>query len=101
MIPLPAIASRVFEAFIVHCDAGCGCCGAWVAHMREAGFAGEKRASAQINRIKTRLGVPTALASCHTAEIAGYVIEGHVPVGAVRRLLRERADATGISMGII
>ena len=101
MIPLPAIAGPASVAMIVLCDAGCGCCGAWVAHMREAGFAVEARASAQINRIRARLAVPAALASCHTAEIAGYVIEGDVPAEAVRRLLRERADATGISIGII
>ncbi|MGY6643855.1 MAG: DUF411 domain-containing protein [Salinarimonas sp.] len=68
--------------------------------MREAGFAMETRASAQINRIKARLGVPAALASFHPAEMAGYVIEGHVPAKAGRRLLRERPDAMGIGIGI-
>ncbi|WP_414706588.1 DUF411 domain-containing protein [Saliniramus sp.] len=95
---MPAIAGPDAETVIVHYDPGCGCCSAWVAHMREAGFAVETRATSQINRIKARLGVPPGLASCHTAEIAGYVVEGHVPAEAVGRLLRERPDATGISV---
>ncbi|KPQ09332.1 MAG: putative metal-binding protein [Saliniramus fredricksonii] len=95
---MPAFAAPAAETMIVHYDPGCGCCSAWVGHMREAGFAVETRATSQINRIKARLGVPPGLASCHTAEIAGYVVEGHVPAEAVTRLLRERPDATGISV---
>ena len=48
--------------------------------------------------IKSRLAVPTALSSCHTAEVDGYVIEGHVPASAVRRLLAERPSATGLAV---
>ena len=83
---MPAFAAPAAETMIVHYDPGCGCCSAWVGHMREAGFAVETRATSQINRIKARLGVPPGLASCHTAEIAGYVVEGHVPAEAVTRL---------------
>lgn len=98
MLPASAIASTTPDTMIVHYDPGCGCCGAWVAHMRDAGFNVESRATSRMNDIKARLGVPAELASCHTAEIAGYVVEGHVPADAVKRLLQERPEAAGISV---
>jgi hypothetical protein len=49
--------------------------------------------TSELNRVKVRLGVPQVLASCHTAEVAGYVIEGHVPAGAIKRLLAEKLQA--------
>ncbi len=52
----------------------------------------------QINRIKSRLGVPQDLWACHTAEISGYVIEGHVPADALQRLLQERPVAVGLAV---
>ena len=51
-----------------------------------------------LSPVKSRLGVPQTLQSCHTAEIDGYVIEGHVPAEDIRRLLDERPDATGIAV---
>jgi hypothetical protein len=83
---------------VIHHDPLCGCCGAWVEHLVEAGFPVDIRETSELNRIKARLGVPGALASCHTAEIGGYVVEGHVPAGAIRRLLSERPSARGISV---
>jgi hypothetical protein len=51
-----------------------------------------------INRVKARLGVPDDLASCHTGEVGGYVIEGHVPAASIRRLLQERPSARGLAV---
>jgi hypothetical protein len=79
-------------------DPSCGCCAGWVEHIRAAGFQVEVAETANLNRVKARLGVPQALASCHTGEIGGYVVEGHVPAGAVRRLLRERPGAKGLAV---
>ena len=98
LITAPAMASPQPDTMIVHYDPGCGCCGAWVTHIREAGFTVETRATRHMNRLKDDLGIPPALSSCHTAEIGGYLIEGHVPADAVARLLRERPEATGISV---
>lgn len=72
----------------------CGCCSAWVAHLEENGFVVEATnvADADLDGIKDRLGVPPALRSCHTAEIGGYLIEGHVPAADIA-LLREFAPA--------
>lgn len=79
-------------------DPSCGCCGAWVDHLRKAGFPAEVIETSELNRVKVRLGVPQGLASCHTAEVAGYVIEGHVPAGAVKRLLTEKPQAKGLAV---
>lgn len=83
---------------VIHSDPLCGCCGAWVEHLAEAGFPVEVRETSEMNRIKARLGVPGDLASCHTAEIDGYIVEGHVPADAIKRLLAERPDARGLSV---
>ena len=79
-------------------DPTCGCCGGWVEHMREAGFNVEVVETATLNQVKARLGVPATLASCHTGEIAGYVLEGHVPAAEVKRLLAEKPSARGLAV---
>ncbi|MBM6595364.1 DUF411 domain-containing protein [Microvirga pudoricolor] len=88
--PLPKV--------VVTKDPNCGCCGGWVDHMKAAGFPVEVITTPQVNRVKARLGVPDDLASCHTAEVAGYVIEGHVPADAVKRLLAEKPQAKGLAV---
>lgn len=90
-------AAQASPELVVTKDPSCGCCGAWVEHMRENGFAATVR-EAPVNPLKTKLGVPRDLASCHTAEIAGYVVEGHVPASALRRLLAEKPKATGLAV---
>jgi hypothetical protein len=74
----------------------CGCCALWVDHMRQAGFQVEVRNTDNINPIKERLGVPYGKGSCHTAQVGGYFIEGHVPAEDVKRLLVEKPDAKGL-----
>jgi hypothetical protein len=83
---------------IVTKDPTCGCCGAWVDHMRAAGFAADVVETPEINRIKVRLGVPQDLASCHTAEVGRYVIEGRVPAAEVKRLLAEKPEVKGLAV---
>lgn len=82
----------------VHRDPSCGCCGAWVDHLRASGFILEVIETSEINRVKSELGVPQSLASCHTAEVDEYVIEGHVPASSIKRLLRERLRARGLAV---
>lgn len=79
-------------------DPSCGCCDGWVAHIEAAGFPVWVVESADMDSLKQRLGVPAELASCHTAEVGGYVVEGHVPAVAIRRLLAERPDAKGLAV---
>lgn len=75
----------------VYRDPGCGCCVAWANLARQAGYRVTVQ-NADMPAVKARLGVPTELASCHTAIVSGYVVEGHVPLAALARLLTERPD---------
>jgi hypothetical protein len=79
-------------------DPNCGCCTGWVEHLRNNGFTVTVVNAADLQAVKQRLGVPAELASCHTAEIAGYVIEGHVPAYAIHRLLAEKPAARGLAV---
>ncbi len=81
---------------VVHKSEGCACCDGWVRHLRAAGFAVEVREESNMNEIKTRVGVPAGKGSCHTAVVAGYFIEGHVPAPDVQRLLAERPAGKGL-----
>lgn len=92
----PALAQAELPLAVVHKSPTCGCCTAWVDHMRQAGFRVEVREEDDLDPIKRGLGVPAGKGSCHTAEIGGYVVEGHVPADDVKRLLREKPDAVGL-----
>lgn len=79
-------------------DPNCGCCTGWIAHLRQHGFLAHITDTAELAAIKARLGVPGALLSCHTAQLDNYVIEGHVPAHALKRLLAEKPDALGLAV---
>lgn len=85
-------------AILVHKDPNCGCCTGWVQHLKDAEFTVAVDETAQLQAVRKRLGVPGDLAACHTAEIAGYVIEGHVPAAAIRQLLEKRPAAVGLAV---
>lgn len=76
----------------------CGCCSGWVDHLREQGFVVEVQDLSNLNAVKASLGVDSDLMSCHTATVDGYVVEGHVPAGSIRRLLAERPAVAGIAV---
>jgi hypothetical protein len=95
--PLLAQAARQ-PLVIVHRDPLCGCCGGWTEHVEAAGFPVRTVETSDLEAVKTWLGVPAEVGSCHTAEVDGYVIEGHVPAAALRRLLAERPSATGLAV---
>lgn len=80
----------------VHKDPNCGCCGGWAEHMQAAGFPVEIHDSGDMLAVKQRLGIGEGMYSCHTSEIDGYVVEGHVPADAIRKLLAERPQARGL-----
>lgn len=79
---------------VVYKTETCGCCGKWVEHMKQAGFDVEVHdmSQLQLTGVKTEKGITPELASCHTAEIGGYVVEGHVPAEDLKRLLEEKPD---------
>jgi hypothetical protein len=82
----------------VYKNPACGCCGEWVKHMQANGFRVEVQDVADVAPIRHRYGVPDALASCHTAHVDGYALEGHVPAADVWRMLRERPALKGLSV---
>ncbi|MEO8484214.1 MAG: DUF411 domain-containing protein [Acidobacteriota bacterium] len=84
------VAGQAKPTLIVYKDPGCGCCEAWVTHMKANGFAATVTNTSNVDAIKKQHGVTDALASCHTALVGGYVIEGHVPAADVTRLLTEK-----------
>ena len=76
----------------------CGCCTKWVDHLRDNGFSVTVTELKDVTPIKLENGVPRRLASCHTAIIGGYVVEGHVPADDLRRLLDERPKISGLAV---
>jgi hypothetical protein len=102
LVMLLLTASAVHAAsmsFDVAKTAECGCCKGWVEHIRAAGH--EVKTSdmemESLTQHKLKLGIKPQHASCHTATVDGYVIEGHVPVADIERLLKERPEAIGLA----
>ena len=91
-----ATAVETLPRITVHRDAYCGCCHLWVEHLREEGFEVDDRIESDMGAVKQRLGVAPEHVSCHTAEVGGYVVEGHVPASDIRRLLKERPRVHGL-----
>ena len=90
--------SSADPAMQVYKSKTCGCCQDWIDHIEAAGISVESTDLNDMNSKKIELGVPSELASCHTAVIDGYVIEGHVPASDILRLLREKPAVTGLTV---
>lgn len=82
----------------VYKDPNCGCCHNYVSYLRENGFEVEVVDTGDLSSIKQSHGVPEDLAGCHSTIVGGYVVEGHVPVAIVKRLLQEKPEILGISL---
>lgn len=82
----------------VYKNAACGCCGKWVEHLRSNGFTPVVHEMDNVDPIREKFGVPKELASCHTAQVSGYAIEGHVPADLIRKLLKEHPKARGLAV---
>ena len=91
-----ALAAISLPLMVVTKNVTCGCCKAWVERMREAGFRVEVHDVDSLDPIKTRVGVPAGKGACHTAEVGGYFVEGHVPAADIKRLLAEKPAAKGL-----
>jgi hypothetical protein len=88
------------DALIVNRTETCGCCGAWVERMNSAGLRTEVNYVNEeaLGLLKSQLGIPVELSSCHTATIGSYFIEGHVPAEDIFKLLTEKPNARGLSV---
>jgi hypothetical protein len=96
--PARAAAGAHKPRVTVHKDPDCGCCSSWADHLKAEGFPVTIIETRDLNAVRARLGVPDDLAGCHTAELDGFVVEGHVPARAIERLLRERPQAEGLAV---
>lgn len=97
-LPFASLAQAPAKVLVeVWKDPNCGCCKDWVKHMADNGFAVKVNETGN-NAIRAKLGIPQPLGSCHTALVGGYAIEGHVPAADVRRLLKERPQAVGLTV---
>jgi hypothetical protein len=92
-----AKATPAKTTLVVYKTPTCGCCGNWVQYMEANGFKATVVDMSDTSTERARRGVPAHLASCHTAVVGRYVIEGHVPAADVKRLLREKPDVVGLS----
>ena len=76
----------------------CGCCHEWIKHLEKNGFKVTANDVPDTAPVRESLGIPAKLGSCHTAKIAGYAIEGHVPAADIKRLLKEKPKAVGLAV---
>lgn len=76
----------------------CGCCSQWVDHLKANGFTVRSHDTHDVATHKARLGVPAGYGSCHTAQVGGYLVEGHVPAKEIKRLLKEKPRARGLTV---
>ncbi|MFV1885296.1 MAG: DUF411 domain-containing protein [Balneola sp.] len=83
---------------IMYKNEGCMCCTKWADKMNEEEFAVIEKPVPNLNEIKAENGITRELASCHTAFVDGYIVEGHVPIEDVQRLLKERPEAIGLTV---
>ena len=95
--PAAAMASTAGEEVVVFRSAYCECCEAWESHIAEAGFVVQDHVADDMDGIKEAMGVPVESASCHTARVSGYVVEGHVPAASIQRMLKERPEIKGLA----
>lgn len=92
----PGMADKALPLVTVHKGPTCSCCALWVEHMRESGFKVEVVETSDLASVKQRVGVPVGKATCHTAEVGGYFVEGHVPAEDIKRLLGSKPPAKGL-----
>jgi len=96
-VKVETIAPAMGTEIVMYKSPSCECCTGWAEHLRQAGFAVIESKQEDMDAIKVKYGVTEKLASCHTAIVDGYVIEGHVPAADVVRLLKERPEVAGLT----
>lgn len=97
-LALSSAAGAADRSAVIYKHPQCGCCTGHADYLRDNGYAVRVVETENIDQVKRMAGIPEALASCHTTMIDGYVVEGHVPVGAIDRLLAQKPPVKGISL---
>ena len=95
-LPLPAVAAPTRA--ILYKNPQCSCCEGYAAYLRQNGFEVDVKATNDLAEISQKAGVPEKLQGCHTMFVDGYVVDGHVPVKVIRKLLSERPTIAGITL---
>jgi len=95
-VPLPALADPI--AATLYKNPQCSCCEGYAAYLRDNGFTVDVKPSNDLAQISAEAGVPAEMEGCHTMFVDGYVVDGHVPVGTIRKLLSERPKIAGITL---
>jgi hypothetical protein len=102
LAPLPAFAATAARPALppvaVFKNPSCGCCDAWVEHLKAAGFPVRVSEVDDTAPVRRRHGLPDRYGSCHTALVGGYVVEGHVPAADIQRLLATKPVAVGLAV---
>ncbi|MCS3457457.1 hypothetical protein M2366_003572 [Aeromonas sp. BIGb0405] len=98
MAGLTSLSTLAAEQMTVYKSQYCGCCEQWVKHMQESGFELKVVDTEQLAPLKQQHGVTPQLASCHTALVGGYVVEGHVPAADVQRMLEQKPAIRGLTV---
>ncbi|MGZ8287741.1 MAG: DUF411 domain-containing protein [Telluria sp.] len=98
LLGVPLAASAALPAISVYKTAQCGCCSAWVDHLKANGFTVKAVNVSNPSDYRAKGGIPDSLGSCHTGMVNGYAIEGHVPAGDIKRLLAEKPKAAGLAV---
>jgi len=83
---------------VVYRSPSCGCCGKWLTHLEKHGFKVIDHITGDVEKVKAEQGVGQSLASCHTAIINGYVVEGHVPADDIKRMLLDKPKIKGLTV---
>lgn len=95
---LPALGASSLPQVEVFKNPDCGCCGAWVDHLKAAGFPVKVHETPDTSAVRKRHGIPDKFGSCHTGLVSGYAVEGHVPAEDIKRLLVKKPAAAGLSV---
>lgn len=96
VLPLPVFAAPTQAT--LYKNPQCSCCEGYAAYLRHNGFAVDVKSTNDLAEISQNAGVPAKYQGCHTMFVGGYVVDGHVPVDVVRKLLSERPPIAGITL---
>lgn len=96
-LPLPALAEEPIRA-TMYKNPQCSCCEGYAAYLRKNGFVVDVRPTNDLTEISKKAGVPEDIQGCHTMFVNGYVVDGHVPITTLRKLLTERPKIKGITL---
>ena len=96
--PSQSVGANAPSVITVYKSPTCGCCDGWIEYVQNHGYRVRVEQIADVTSIKNRYQIPVELQSCHTSLVAGYVVEGHVPIEALEQLLAERPSVKGIAV---